>query len=206
MFAKRCFNLNALVGLAALCVVASSCAVVQRTRMVVFVVDAPDSSSVRFEGKGAAAGMMMSSSMGSMGIAIGVAIDEGIAKDIQEALNSAGCKIDEIAKTSFQAESYNYGVNTVPIPYEPKGNYDLLVQIDQVKFRTFPSEQDLTLAEVVLTIDQAGVVYELASARAEDADGGVPLEEVRVDGRKACHLVQMEVTRLFDTWYEQQQR
>lgn len=39
---------------------------------------------IRFSGKGAGAGMMLSGSMGPMGIAIGVAIDEGISKDIDE--------------------------------------------------------------------------------------------------------------------------
>jgi hypothetical protein len=39
---------------------------------------------LRFSGKGAGAGVMLSSSMGPMGIAIGVAIDEGIAKAIRE--------------------------------------------------------------------------------------------------------------------------
>lgn len=44
------------------------------------VVSEPD--RIRFSGKGAGAGMMMAGTMGPMGIAIGVAIDEGIGKDI----------------------------------------------------------------------------------------------------------------------------
>jgi hypothetical protein len=49
-----------------------------------------DQDRIRFSGKGAGAGMMMSSSMGVMGIAIGVAIDEGIGKDIHTAFVEDG--------------------------------------------------------------------------------------------------------------------
>ena len=47
------------------------------------IVSEPD--RIRFSGKGAGAGMMMSASMGPMGVAIGVAIDEGISKKIDAA-------------------------------------------------------------------------------------------------------------------------
>tara|TARA_R110002072_G_scaffold33030_9_gene100251 strand:+ start:3329 stop:4012 length:684 start_codon:yes stop_codon:yes gene_type:complete len=49
-----------------------------------------DQDRIRFSGKGAGAGMMMSSSMGAMGIAIGVAIDEGIGKDIHSTFVADG--------------------------------------------------------------------------------------------------------------------
>ncbi|MFL0800351.1 MAG: hypothetical protein K6L80_07885 [Agarilytica sp.] len=48
---------------------------------------------IRFHGKGAGAGMMLMSSMGPMGIAVGVAIDEGIGKDIDQAAKVAGFNI-----------------------------------------------------------------------------------------------------------------
>lgn len=47
---------------------------------------------VHFEGKGAAAGMMMTSSIGAMGMAVGVAIDEGISKEIMD--NAVKANID----------------------------------------------------------------------------------------------------------------
>ncbi|WP_096087862.1 hypothetical protein [Agaribacterium haliotis] len=50
----------------------------------------PDPDRIRFSGKGAGAGMMLSASMGAMGIAVGVAIDEGIAKDIDKSAKAAG--------------------------------------------------------------------------------------------------------------------
>jgi len=55
-----------------------------------------DPDRMRFYGKGAGAGMMLTSSMGPMGIAIGVAIDEGIGKDIDEAAVKVGFNIRQI--------------------------------------------------------------------------------------------------------------
>lgn len=58
---------------------------------------------ILFSGKGAGAGMMMSSSMGSMGIAIGVAIDEGIAKEIHESFVASGGNFTAIIKSETYA-------------------------------------------------------------------------------------------------------
>lgn len=68
----------------------------------VIAVQMPDPNRIRFSGKGAGAGMMLSSSMGPMGIAIGVAIDEGIAKDIQKRFNSGGRIFDDLLRTEMQ--------------------------------------------------------------------------------------------------------
>ena len=64
---------------------------------------------IRFSGKGAAAGAMMSASMGPMGIAIGIAIDEGIGKDI----DAAARKVDfDMAK--LLAKEYEAAQNSLP--------------------------------------------------------------------------------------------
>ncbi len=56
---------------------------------------------VRFHGKGAGAGMMLMSSMGPMGIAIGVAIDEGIGKDIDASARKAGLDMRSITQSAI---------------------------------------------------------------------------------------------------------
>lgn len=201
-----CLHLKSLARFIALCVSASSCSFIQKSREIVFAVSVPETLAVRFEGKGAAAGVMMSSSMGPMGVAIGVAIDEGIAKDIRGALDGVDCRMDKIVEISFAAISRNYGVGVAPISSPPASRLDIVVQVDEVKFRAFPSERDLTLAEVAMTIDRGGVVYELASTSTKDAGGGIPLEAVRTDGHEACHLLQAEFTHLLDAWYQQQQK
>lgn len=53
-------------------------------------------NKMRFSGKGAGAGMMLMSSMGPMGVAIGVAIDEGIANDIDKTANASGFNIETL--------------------------------------------------------------------------------------------------------------
>lgn len=56
-----------------------------------------DRSTLAFSGKGAAAGMMMDAYMGGAGVAIGIAIDEGIAKDIATNISSRPDGFDMIA-------------------------------------------------------------------------------------------------------------
>lgn len=56
---------------------------------------------IHFSGKGAGAGMMLMSAMGPMGVAIGVAIDEGIAKDIQSAFDATGAELSQYLRNQF---------------------------------------------------------------------------------------------------------
>lgn len=60
-----------------------------------------DSTRLRFSGKGAGAGMMLMSTMGAAGVAIGIAIDEGIAKEINTGLLDVEFNVIEKAKEMF---------------------------------------------------------------------------------------------------------
>lgn len=51
---------------------------------------------ISFQGKGAGAGMALMSTMGPVGIALGVAIDEGIAKDIRETAKAGNVDFKEM--------------------------------------------------------------------------------------------------------------
>lgn len=66
-------------------------------------VTADKDQRVRFSGKSAGAGIALSSSMGPAGIAIGVAIDEGIAKDIGHALTAKNFDIVTTVQNAFTA-------------------------------------------------------------------------------------------------------
>jgi hypothetical protein len=68
-----------------------SCA---HTRAPSVPVEYGDRQTLYFTGKGAAAGMMMDSLLGGTGVAIGIAIDEGIAKDIAAAIQKANPEFD----------------------------------------------------------------------------------------------------------------
>lgn len=65
------------------------------------VVSEPD--RIRFSGKGAGAGMMMAGTMGPMGIAIGVAIDEGIGKDIDSTARGGNVEIKTLLLDAIHA-------------------------------------------------------------------------------------------------------
>ena len=69
----------------------------------------PEPNRIRFSGKGAGAGMMLMSSMGPSGIAIGVAIDEGIGKDIEKTATINNINFADFISENFtqQLVAYN---------------------------------------------------------------------------------------------------
>lgn len=80
----------------------SGCSIFNQALSPNIIVNLPPEHRMHFSGKGAGAGMMMAASMGPMGIAIGVAIDEGIAKDIGRAANEAGVDVAGIVLSAFE--------------------------------------------------------------------------------------------------------
>lgn len=69
----------------------------------------PSPNRMGFSGKGAGAGMMLMSSLGPAGIAVGVAIDQGIAKDIQTPFEQGGQSMEAIVT---EAISERWGNST----------------------------------------------------------------------------------------------
>jgi hypothetical protein len=70
---------------------------VEKTPVEIFY-NSPD--RISFQGKGAGAGIALMSSMGPVGIAIGVAIDEGIAKDIRDTAKAGDVDFKTLLKDS----------------------------------------------------------------------------------------------------------
>lgn len=204
MLIQRGDGLKKAIWLVLLCAGMSACSFAQKRQELAFIVKVPESTLIRFEGKGAAAGVMMSSSMGPMGIAIGAAIDEGIAKDIRSALDHVDCKLEHVVGGSFETVSRQHSVAVMPA-LDSGSDADILIHVDRVTFRVQPSERDLTLAEVSLRMEKSGVSRELASAYlSDDAGKLIPLEEIRADGGKACELLRELVSRVFEVWYQGQ--
>lgn len=185
------------------CMVVSACSFMQKPQKVFFSIKMPESTLIRFEGKGAAAGVMMSSSMGPMGIAIGVAIDEGIAKEIREALNRSGCNVDDVVAQAFRGLSGRYGQEAVLQSSLLHNKVDVLLRINGLIFKVRSPEQDLTSVELVAGIEVGGVVRELTSAHSDAGTQGAPLEVVRTDGDTACRLIGESASALFEVWYKQ---
>ncbi len=124
---------------------------------------------IRFQGKGAGAGMMLMSSMGAMGIAIGVAIDEGIGKDIDAAARSAEFDIQQIMAAAMEESHFNSAGLT----------------IERYGFLTRSGDNDPVAAQLHITFSQKD-----GSQRSvkypEDFDAALvntyPLEEVKENG------------------------
>jgi hypothetical protein len=71
----------------------------QSESAVEILYSAPD--RISFQGKGAGAGMALMSSMGPVGIALGVAIDEGIAKEIRETAQQGGVEFKALLNSAI---------------------------------------------------------------------------------------------------------
>lgn len=106
-------------------------------------------NKVRFSGKGAGAGMMLMSSMGPMGIAIGVAIDEGIANDIEKTAKAS--ELDIAALISQQLSSV-LKVKARTKTFEMQLANEITIDILRYGFITHPGEGDLVTAQLHLDI------------------------------------------------------
>lgn len=84
-------RMRKILTLGAIALILSACTNLPSTNISI---TEPD--RIRFHGKGAGAGVMLMSSMGPMGIAIGVAIDEGIGKDIDQAAKASGFDVQQL--------------------------------------------------------------------------------------------------------------
>ena len=60
------------------------------------------SDRISFQGKGAGAGMALMSTMGPVGIALGVAIDEGIANDIRNNADNSGVEFQALFQQAVE--------------------------------------------------------------------------------------------------------
>mgnify|MGYP007002579102 CR=1 FL=1 len=107
--------------------------------------------------------MMLMSSMGPMGMAVGVAIDVGIGKDIHETAVAGGVDVIDILKTSLLTslnETPNHGITSLDIKIEKYG------------FKTTPGENAPCVVDVELSYSingsewqaiNSGEVYNQAS-------------------------------------------
>lgn len=85
-----------LINLFGLLISASGCSLMQATPDKTLHVNWQDPQKFYFQGKGAGAGMALMSTMGAMGMAIGVAIDDGISKEISKTQQTSGKTIEDL--------------------------------------------------------------------------------------------------------------
>lgn len=85
----------------------SGCSIFQSTQQQDIHISWKEPHKLYFQGKGAGAGMALMGTMGAMGMAIGVAIDEGISKDISKAQQKSGKGIEDILNEANASTSYH---------------------------------------------------------------------------------------------------
>jgi hypothetical protein len=180
-----------------------ACSNLQRTPVVPYSVVIDDPQRLRFQGKGAAAGMMMSSSMGPMGIAIGVAIDEGIAKDLQLALDRSGCRLDSLVDRAFeQALSRHNHLAIKESPASPSKEV-VTIQIRRIGFIVLPGEVDNVFAEIKAQLIYRGGQQDLDfPPEAERAEYSAALELLKNNGQLSCELLQKALSESFADGYQ----
>lgn len=102
------------------------------------------SGDLQFSGKGSAAGVMLMSVMGPAGIAIGISIDAGIAKEINKTATTANIKIENIVKQELR-------------PFLQTQTAPVSVNIDQYGFLIWSGEEENPIiAQLHLTIEISG--------------------------------------------------
>ena len=107
-----------------------------------------DPDRIRFSGKGAGAGMMLSGSMGAMGVAVGVAIDEGIGKQIDETARAGGVNIKNIVAAAFIAANQEFGTGNA-------AKMELAIQ--RYGFVTAAGEGDPVLPQLQISLLKEGI-------------------------------------------------
>lgn len=110
-------------------------------------------SKMRFAGKGAGAGMMLMSSMGPMGIAIGVAIDEGIANDIDKTAKMSGFDIET---SVLQTLSSTLKAKAQKSAFKAQSVNEITIEISRYGFVIQPGGDDLVTAQLHLNVTLNG--------------------------------------------------
>lgn len=143
------------------------------------IITTSEPNRIRFHGKGAGAGMMLMSTMGPTGIAIGIAIDEGIGKDIDSTAKAAKVDIEKIFLDEldvFSRDSQNI-------------NKALHITIERYGFIVSPQNNDHAIPQLHLSIarskDQQPQMlkypgdYKTIASRTDSA----PLDDVKTDAK-----------------------
>ncbi|XOV78397.1 MAG: hypothetical protein ACFHVJ_15805 [Aestuariibacter sp.] len=120
----------------------SACSTLQNSQLTPSIdVQYPEQNRIRFSGKGSGAGMMLMSSMGPMGVAVGVAIDEGIGKDIQSVADAQNIQLTPHIEKAFR--DWVSGQETL-------FGKSVVLKIERYGFITQPGSNDPVTAEIKL--------------------------------------------------------
>jgi hypothetical protein len=140
----------------------------------------PEPNRIQFQGKGAGAGIALMSTMGPVGIALGVAIDEGIAKDIREAASISGFDMPSYISNSIDEHS-QAGWKAVFVNQANASNISSLksefpnIVVKRYGFKTTGAVNDATSAELVVFVNMS---------KEDKLEYHYPNDFIPVDGEK----------------------
>jgi len=180
----------------------SGCALVQERNQESIKISFTEPNRISFQGKGAGAGMALMGAMGPMGIALGVAIDEGIAKDLRESAFKGGFDIHQSVSDAITEVSQGNWIAS----FDPNVVTDLELRIKKYGFKTTGGEDDATSADVVIEFVQSGDVireihYPNDFEEKNDLVNTYPLDVLKSDGEKASTLITEALNIMLDDFY-----
>jgi len=152
------------------------------------LVDIAEPDRIRFEGKGSAAGFMLSGSMGPMGIAIGVAIDEGISKEIQSAADSVDFQMESLVRRSFALAPIGCNIKRI--------------EIERYGFKMLSGSGELAVPHIKSKIVGASgktevVNYPSDAAEESDQQLSAELDALKSSGQLVQQRLSAAITQLF---------
>jgi len=181
---------SALIALLGVCVLSACTSPLNQTSRhtpaLQLDISVSDPHRMRFSGKGAGAGMMMMSSMGPMGIAIGVAIDEGIAKDIGAAAETSGFSVEATLREALQFVWQSQATTSHGVP--PK----LSITIVRYGVVMRPGRDDPATAQLHVLVNAEGLApktYRYPEDLPENVVPDIaPLERLKNEGGEVVRL------------------
>ena len=160
----------------------SSCATFQPAQPNIHI---GERESLAFTGKGAAAGVMMDAYLGGAGVAIGIAIDEGIAKDIEKNITQRSGGFDMLRLVESVLHSGKY---------QELGASD--VYIDTYGFKTFPGEGDRVTAWLKVRFKENSDEVTLTFPDDSPGPEALELSEVKTNPEAAYHLLENAMRKI----------
>jgi hypothetical protein len=164
----RLKDLMLFVILSTACALNSGCSSLSFFAQEPFEITYSSPDRISFQGKGAGAGIALMSTMGPVGIALGVAIDEGIAKDIRNTAKAGSVDF----KSLFS---------------EAVSNIDVLKDADRIDVKKYgfvikDGSKDYVAAEVRIVMHNGDVSEELVLSswkKQKMLDAWVTLEDIK---------------------------
>lgn len=149
-------------------------------------VELGERQTLYFTGKGAAAGIMMDAYLGGAGVAIGIAIDEGIAKDISAAIQKSNPEFDIRDLVKKQLVVVSDEVVTK--------NWQSIV-IERYGFQSAAEDKVLPLLKFQL-ICKSQTAHKIEFS--PDENDAISFDRAKTDGALAEKKINKAVEKLFD--------